>query len=663
MPPATPMDTLSVDLETFSPEDLKKSGVHRYAEHPDFEILLFGYAIDGAERVVVDLAQGKEIPEEIVTALFDPAVIKTAFNAAFEITCLSRHVGEPLPPEQWRCTSVLALSLGLPGHLADVAIACKLPQDKRKLGIGRALIKFFCMPCKATKVNGGRTRNLPHHDPARWELFKDYCGQDVVVEMAIREKLLRWAPNPSEQALWVLDQKVNNRGWRIDRELVTAAIAIDATIKARATAEFCALTGIAKATQVAKLKAWLDEEHDVQTESLNKASVARILTWMVPEAVEKALQLRQQLSKSSVSKYLAMSRSVCADDRIRGLFQFYGANRTGRWAGRIVQAHNLPKSNLSLLELEVARALVKLQDIETLQALFGDPQALLSELIRSAFCPPPGQVFVVVDFAAIEARVLAWLAACEWRMEVFRGHGRIYEASAAAMFKVPLESIGKKSPLRQKGKIAELALGYHGGVGALITMGALEMGLHENELQPLVDAWREANPEIMAFGKQMDRDAKACIRTKMSAGVPGKYLFRYSSGMLFMDLPSGRSLCYVKPRIEKSELTGYWNVTYDANDPVTKQRGRAETYSGKWLENLTQAVARDCLAVAMTRKDQAGFDICGHVHDEVIDEVDENMAEQELDRAEQIFAKPIPWAPGLPLCGDGFFSPFYRKDA
>lgn len=663
MPPATPMNTLSVDLETYSIEPLPKTGVHRYAEHPDFEILLFGYSIDGAERVVIDLAQGEEIPDEIKAALFDPAVIKTAFNAAFEITCLSRHFGEPLPPEQWRCTSVLALTLGLPGHLADVAVVCKLPQDKRKQGIGRALITFFCMPCKATKKNGGRMRNLPHHDPARWALFVEYCGQDVVVEMAIREKLLRWAPNPTEQALWVLDQKINNRGWRIDRELVTAAIAIDETIKARATAEFCALTGIAKATQVAKLKAWLDTEHDVQTESLNKASVARILAWMVPEAVEKALLLRQQLSKSSVSKYLAMARSVCADDCIRGLFKFYGANRTGRWAGRIVQAHNLPKSNLSLLELRIARELVKLRDIETLLALFGDPQALLSELIRSAFCPPAGRRFAVVDFAAIEARVLAWLAACEWRMEVFRGHGRIYEASAAAMFKVPLESIGKKSPLRQKGKIAELALGYHGGVGALITMGAFDMGLHENELQPLVDAWREANPEIMAFGKQMDRDAKACIRTKMSAGVPGKYLFRYSSGMLFMDLPSGRSLCYVKPHIEKSELTGYWNVTYDANNPITKQWGRAETYSGKWLENLTQAVARDCLAVAMTRLDTWKLDICGHVHDEVIIEVGEDVAERSLTFAEKIFATPISWAPGLPLCGDGFISPFYRKDA
>lgn len=656
------MHTLNIDLESYSPVDLKKTGVYPYAEHPDFEILLFGYSLDGGPRAVIDLAQGESIPPALVEAIFDEGFLKTAFNANFEITCLSRHFGRPLPPEQWQCTSVLALTLGLPGKLAQVAEVCKLPMDKRKMGIGYSLIRYFCLPCKPTKVNGGRTRNFPAHDLGRWQLFKDYCAQDVTTEMAIREKLLRWAPSAEEQNLWFLDQKINRRGWLIDSDLVDAAIAVDATLKARATAEFMALTGISKATQVARLKTWLYEEHDVETDSLDKESVKAILKVTDNDAVERALQLRQELSRSSVSKYAAMTRSQCADGRIRGLFQFYGANRTGRWAGRIVQAHNLPKSELVQEDLALARGLVKDQDLDSLALLYGDIPSLLSQLIRSAFVAPKGKLFAVVDFSAIEARVLAWSAREGWRMEVFCGHGKIYEASAAEMFKVPIESIGKKSPLRQKGKIAELALGYHGGVGALITMGALKMGLHIEELQPLVDAWREANPNILSFGRQMEIDAKRCLRDHLPHGND-RYVFRYESGMLFMDLPSGRSLCYVKPRIEKSEITGYMNVTYDGQDPITKQWSRTSTYAGKLLENHTQAVARDCLAVAMTRLDAAGFTIVGHVHDEVILEVPEDIAEAELRRAEAIFAQPILWAPGLPLTGDGFTSPFYRKDA
>lgn len=656
------MHTFNIDLETYSPVNLKKTGVYPYAEHPDFEILLFGFSLDGGPRRVIDLAQGEEIPAELVAALFDSSYVKTAFNANFEITCLSRHFGRQLPAEQWRCTSVLALTLGLPGHLAEVAEVCKLPMDKRKMGIGYSLIRYFCLPCRPTKVNGGRTRNFPSHDPGRWKLFIEYCAQDVTTEMAVRDKLLRWAPSVEEQELWILDQKINNRGWKVDLDLVNAAIEIDATLKARATAKFAAITGISKATQVAKLKAWLETEHDIETLSLDKEAVKVILKTTDSAVVEEVLQLRQELSKSSVSKYAAVARSVCADGRVRGLFQFYGANRTGRWAGRIVQAHNLPKSELGQEDLAFARRLVKLVDIYCLALLYGDVPGLLSELIRSTFVALQGKIFAVVDFAAIEARVLAWLAREEWRMEVFRGHGKIYEASAAEMFKVPIESIGKKSPLRQKGKIAELALGYHGGVGALITMGALKMGLQEEELQPLVDAWREANPRIMKFGWQMEADAKRCLRDHLPHGND-RYMFRYESGMLFMDLPSGRSLCYVKPKIEESELTGYRNITYDGQDPITKRWNRTSTYAGKLLENLTQAVARDCLAVAMTRLDAADFEIVGHVHDEVILEVPEDIAEQELRRAEKIFALPISWAQGLPLNGDGFTSPFYRKDA
>ena len=657
------MNTLNVDLETYSLVDLKKTGVYPYAEHPCFEILLFGYSLNGGPRIVIDLAQEEVLPRDIEDALFDPEVIKRAFNANFEITCLSRHFGRQLPVEQWRCTSVLALSLGLPGHLAQVAEVCKLPMDKRKMGIGGSLIRYFCIPCKPTKVNGGRTRNFPAHDLARWQLFKEYCAQDVTTEMAISDKLLRWAPFVDEQRLWFLDQKINNTGWLIDAELVQAAIDIDTEHKAAATAEFAAITGITKATQVAKLKQWLSDEHDIEVASLNKSAVKNLLKLTDEKDVERALTLRQELSKSSVSKYAAMARSVCDDGRIRGLFQFYGANRTGRWAGRIVQAHNLPKSDLSHADLALARTLVKQQDTDMLRLLFGDTAKLLSELIRSAFAAPPGHLLAVVDFAAIEARVLAWAANEEWRLDVFRGHGRIYEASAAEMFKVPIESIGKKSPLRQKGKIAELALGYLGGVGALITMGALGMGLHEEELQPLVDAWRAANPDIVAFARGLETHAKQCLRTHIPRGVPGRYLFRYESGMLFMDLPSKRSLCYVKPRIEKNEGTGYSNITYDGLDPVTKQWLRADTYGGKLSENYTQAVARDCLAVAMLRLDEAKFKIVAHVHDETILEVPEAGADVALALAEEIFSIPIPWAPGLPLSGDGFLSPFYKKDA
>ena len=655
------MKTLNIDIESYSEVNLLKTGVAPYAQHPSFELLLFGYAVDGGPRIVIDVCQGEEIPEEIREAIFDPDVIKRAYNAAFEICCLSEYFGRPLPVEQWRCTSVLALSLGMPGNLADVAKVCNLPIEKQKMGIGRSLITYFCIPCKPTVKNGERTRNLPHHDPAKWSLFKEYCAGDVTTEMAVCDKLIRWDLPQHEWDLWVLDQRINTRGWMIDRELVSAALEIDATLKAKYTDEFVTLTGITKATQVAKVKEWLFAEHDIEVTSLNKESVKELLKVTDDAVIERVLLLRQELSKSSISKYASMLRSVCADGRIRGLFQFCGANRTWRWAGRIVQAHNLPKSDLAHADLQLARELVKARDIERLELLFGYLPGLLSELIRSAFIPAEGKAFAVVDFAAIEARVLAWAAGCEWRMEVFRTHGRIYEASAAQMFKVPLESIGKKSPLRQKGKISELALGYHGGVGALITMGALKMGLTEEELQPIVDAWREANPEIMDFGRAMEKNAKTCLRQKIRTGVEGRYWFRYESGMLFMDLPSGRSLCYVKPRIEKQG--SFMNLTYDGMDQETKRWGRVETYAGKLLENYTQAVARDCLAMSMPLLEDAGFPIVAHVHDEVICEVDAATAEASLEMAEAIFARPISWAPGLQLAGDGFISEFYKKDA
>lgn len=657
------MKTLNVDIETYSPEPLAKTGVYKYAEHEDFELLLFGYSVDGAESVVVNVAQGEAIPEEIVDALFNRAVIKRAFNAAFEIVCLSSHFGRPLSVKQWRCTMVLALYLGLPGNLYDVSrIVC--PGEQQKSGVGRSLITYFCLPCKPTKTNGGRTRNLPHHDPDKWELFKGYCGQDVIAEAAVCDRLLRWAPPDSEQTLWTLDQEINDRGLLIDQDLVTAAIAIDDTLKAKHTAEFFRLTGIGKATQVAKIKTWLADEHDLNVESLNKESIKGLLKLNTDTDVERVLQLRQELSKSSVAKYRAIAASVCADGRVRGLLQFYGANRTGRWAGRLVQIQNLPKSSLTYQDLALAGSLVKNKDIELLQLLFGHIPALLSQLIRTTFVAPEGKAFVVVDFSAIEARVVAWAAREDWRMEVFRTHGRIYEASAAEMFKVPLASIGKQSPLRQKGKVAELALGYHGGVGALIKMGALTMGLTEAELPDLVSAWRTANPNIMSFGRGMELHAKRCLRTRRAVSVADRYRFRYESGMLFLDLPSGRSLCYVKPRIEQEGA--FQNITYDGMDQVTKKWGRVETYAGKLLENYTQAVARDCLAFAMPALESAGLPIVAHVHDEAIVEVD--LAKwpsptAALTKAEEIFSRSIPWAAGLPLGGDGFVSDFYRKGA
>jgi DNA polymerase len=446
------MKTLCIDIETYSPVNLLKAGCYPYAEHPDFELLLFGYSVDGEPVKVIDVAQGEEIPEEIIDALFDPDVIKRAFNANFEVTCLSAHFGRQLPIEQWRCTSVLALSLGMPGNLADVGVVCKLSQDKQKMGLGRSLISYFCIPCKPTAKNGGRTRNYPNHDPDKWALFKEYCGRDVETEMAVCEKLIRWDLPDHEWALWFLDQKINGRGVKIDRELVAAAIEIDEEIKAKLTAEFAALTGITKATKVAKLKDWLLSEHEIEIESLNKEGVKDLLKLNKIEDVERALQLRQELSKSSVAKYAAMTRSVCRDDRIRGMFQFCGANRTWRWAGRLVQMQNLAKSDLTEPDLALARQLVKERDVGTIELCYGRVTQLLSELIRSAFIAKDGCRYAVVDFAAIEARVVAWAAGCEWRLEVFRTHGRIYEASAAAMFKVPLDSIGKKSPLDKKAR-------------------------------------------------------------------------------------------------------------------------------------------------------------------------------------------------------------------
>lgn len=652
------MDILTQDIETFSDQDLTKTGVYRYVESSAFEVMLLSFALNDGPVQVVDLTAGEQPPDWYVKALSNPKVLKAAFNANFERTCLAKHFGVEMPPEQWRCTSVLALTLGLPGRLGDVARVCGLPEDKQKMGIGAGLIRYFCIPCKPTKKNGERTRNLPHHEPARWQLFKEYCARDVEVEREIRNKLCRWAPNETEQRFWALDQRINDRGMRVDMQLVEAAIAIDDAIREKLTAEFLQLTGIAKATQVGRLKKWLEQELDTTLESLNKEDVKAILKTTDDDAVRRAIALRQQLSKSSVAKYRAIARSVCSDNRVRGLLQFYGANRTGRFAGRIVQIQNLPKSDLGYGDLKLARELVKARDVGTLALCFGSVPGILSELIRTVFIPSPGKVFAVVDFSAVEARGLAWGAQEPWRLEVFRTHGKIYEASAEQMFKLPKGSVDKRSPYRQRGKVAELALGYQGAAGALITMGALKMGLTEEDLPGLVKAWRDANPNVKQLWWDMERDAKRTVQAKRAHGRKGFYMFSYESGMLFLELPSGRKLVYAKPKVEKGG--DFENVTYDGLNQETKQWQRIESYGGKWVENWCQATCRDVLRDALLDMDNAGiFDIVGHVHDEAIAEVD---APVRLHAAEEIFGRGRPWAPGLPLKGDGFVSDFYRKD-
>lgn len=682
------MTTLRVDLETFSSVDLKRCGVHKYVESPDFEILLFGYAFDDEPVQVVDLARGEELPGRVLEALFDYKVTKTAYNAAFEIACLERHFGKgSLDIRQWRCTSVHALYLGLPGNLGDVGKVVGLAEDKQKLMSGWSLIRYFCIPCKPTKANHGRTRNLPQHDPDKWSLFVEYCRRDVETEREIARRIAKFQVPEIEWKLWHLDQRMMNRGVLVDRELVHAAIDCDEIVKNRLTAEAIRLTGLDNPNSRDQLLAWLQEEMDDESiEDLTKKTVPKLLEATDSDVVERVLKIRQELAKTSVSKYHAMARAVCGDGAIRGLTQFYGANRTGRWAGRIVQVQNLPQNKLR--DLDLARNLLKARDYDTLEMLYGSVPDTLSQLIRTAFTARPGHRLIPVDFSAIEARVIAWLAWCEWRLEVFKTHGMIYEASASAMFKVPIESIqykgadGKKHkganyPLRQKGKIAELALGYQGGAGALKTMGALEMGIAEDELDPIKEAWRQANPEIVDLWYACERAAKQAVANKNEvllsvANLRAALKFTYESGFLFITLPSGRRLSYVKPRIEGEDLyrelangsryvvASAGSLTYEGMDQKTKQWTRLATYGGKLVENITQAFARDCLREAMLALDNAQIDQLFTVHDEVVTEVADGLGS--LEEVEEVMGRPIPWAPDLPLRGDGFETRYYMKE-
>ncbi|MDM5332857.1 DNA polymerase [Ureibacillus composti] len=649
------MKLLAIDIETYSKADLVKCGVYAYSESADFEILLLAYAVDDEEAQIVDLASGEKIPDDIERAMTDPKVLKTAYNANFERTCLAKHFNKAMPPEQWRCSSVHALMLGLPGYLDGVAKCLRLKEQKLKEG--KSLIRYFSVPCKPTKVNEGRTRNLPTHDKEKWDTFKLYCKQDVEVERQIRKKLEAFPIPKVEQKLWELDQKINDEGVLIDKSLVINAIQADKAFQDELFDEAIFLTGLENPNSPVQLKSWLMKQ-GIEVESLAKKNVEALMGEVENPKVKRLLELRQAMSKTSVKKYEAMERSVCSDQKIRGLLQFYGASRTGRWAGRLVQIHNLPRNNMS--DLHIARSLLKFGDYETINILFDSLSDVLSQLIRTAFIPSNDHRFIVADFSAIEARVIAWLAGERWRMDVFQSHGKIYEASAAQMFKVPIETIDKGSPLRQKGKIAELALGYGGSKGALTQMGALEMGLTEDELPELVSAWREANPNIVKLWWGIEAAAIKAVKEKVVVKMQYGLTFHYTKGILFTTLPSGRSLAYVRPRIGLDERFGKEQLTYEGTEQGSKQWGRIPTYGGKLTENIIQAIARDCLAVSMLRLDEAGYRINFHVHDEVI--LDVPVGTGSMEEVENIMGQPIDWAPGLPLGADSFETYYYKKD-
>lgn len=643
--------TLAIDIETYSDVDLISCGVYKYSSSPYFEILLIAYSVDDKETVCIDVANGEEPPKEFMEMLFDDTVTKTAFNANFERTCFSNYYQHSFRPEAWRCTAVQAAMLALPLSLEGVGAVLGL--DKQKMTEGKELIKYFCSPCKATKSNGGRTRNLPKDAPEKWRQFKTYCIRDVDVEKQIRQRLAKFPIPKREQEIYCLDQRINDRGIMVDRNLVNHAVACDLLYKETATARAYELTGLENPNSVSQLKLWLKEK-GLEVDSLAKDTV-KDLSMKAEGDVQEVLKLRLATSKTSVKKYEAIDRSVCAENRVHGLLQFYGANRTGRWAGRLVQIHNLPQNHLP--DLELARALVSEGRYEEVELFYESTPNVLSELIRTAFVAKPGCRFIISDYSAIEARVLAWLAGEEWRLQVFETHGKIYEASASAMFHVPIEEITKTSPLRQKGKISELALGYGGAVGALTSMGALKMGLTEEELPGLVSTWRSANPHITAFWWVVDEAAVTAVRDKKPSKV-GRVSFEYKSGILFVTLPSGRKLSYVKPRMMLNKF-GREGLTYEGIGE-SKKWMRLETYGPKLVENIVQAASRDILAEAMLRLEKEGFDIVCHVHDEVVLEVPDGKSS--VEEVSEIMAVNPVWTEGLPLKAAGFESPFYKKD-
>ena len=663
------MTHLSIDLETYSDVNLKKAGLYRYVQSPAFEILLFAYSFDGAPTQVIDMAQGEEIPPEVIHALTDPQCLKHAYNAAFEWYSLSKYMGAQLPPAQWRDTMLHGLYAGYTAGLDATGRALGIPEDKQKLTTGKALIRYFCVPCKPTKANGGRTRNYPHHDPEKWALFKSYNGQDVVAEMEIERRLSVFPVPDFVQKQWETDLLINARGVAVDMDFCEGALELGETIRAQLTDEAVQLSGLQNPNSVKQLARWLSAETGDDITTLRKETIKELLGRDNADHVQRMLEIRQELGKTSTKKYDAIEAAVCDDGRVRGLLQFYGANRTGRWAGRLVQVQNLPRTYTE--PLEFARELVKGRKLDALRTVYGSPNDTLSQLIRTAFVAAPGNVLIDADFSAIEARVISWLADEEWRLEVFRTHGKIYEASASQMFGVPLERIKKGNPeysLRQRGKVAELALGYQGGVPAMRQMdtGKLLADLPDEEIKDIVDKWRSTNPKIRNLWYSFNDAAIRVIQNGGSLRVRCCTFAREcdcirGTTCMTISLPSGRKLYYVEPSVCENRWGGP-SITYMGVNDKNKW-GRIETYGGKLVENVVQAIARDCLAQAIEHLEAAGLPVVFHIHDEVvIDTAAFDTNDAMLDKVVKIMSTPIPWAEGLPLGADGWVGAFFKKD-
>lgn len=655
--------TLAIDIETYSDINLTENGVYKYVDSPDFEILLFAYAFDDEPVQIVDLAQGEELPDRVHKALLDKNVVKTAFNAQFERVCINKYFG--IKSENWECTMVKARSLGFPGSLESVGKVIGIDPDHQKLMTGKKLIRIFSIPRKRRSKNQmtmfeNPTRVYPQDRPQEWELFKEYCIRDVEVEREIRQKLERFKTLEAEKQLYTLDQKINDRGVLVDLEMAKNAIAIDTEQTNKLTKIYNETTGLENPSSVAELKRYIRERTGKYVKSITKGNMEELKKACQDyDDIVTALEIRQQLSKTSISKYKKMIDVACSDGRARGLLQFYGANRTGRWAGRLIQVQNLPQNHIA--DLDNAREIVKSGDLDLLEMMYDNPSDILSQCIRPTIVPAPGKKFIVSDFSAIEARVIAWLAGEDWRIDVFKTHGKIYEASASQMFKVPIEEIDKGSPLRQKGKVAELALGYQGSVGALKQMGALKMGLEEDELQPLVDQWRSSNPRIVRFWYQTQNKVMEAIENRTTVSITHNVKAIYRNGILFIELPSGRRLAYVKPRItDHHKFVGRQKIVFEELNPQTYQWEEVDTYGGKLVENIVQATARDCLAYSMLNLEKEGYEIVMHVHDEVVIEIEEDR--DELQNITDLMGQEIPWAKGLPLNADGYECKYYMKD-
>lgn len=651
--------TLSIDLETYSDIDIGKCGLYKYVQSANFNILLFAFKFDDEPVEIIDLASGETLPAFLIEALKDPNITKSAYNAAFEINCINKFWHSPIM--QWECTMIKGLYCGYPAGLAAIGNAMGLSEDKKKMAVGKALIRKFCVPCKPTKSNGGRTRNMYYHEPEQWTLFKEYCKRDVETEYEIKKRLSHIDFPKDEQALWILDQKMNGLGIMLDMDLVNGALAVSEQITNELTNEAIEISGLSNPNSVSQLKEFLEKETGEEITSLNKADVPALIEKVDSEKVIRLLKIRQELSKTSTKKYVTMDNAVCEDGRVRGLLQFYGANRTGRWAGRLVQVQNLPRNYIDTLDL--ARELVKKKDTEALKAIYGNVPDTISQLIRTAFIAKPGCNFVVADFSAIEARVISWLAGENWRLEVFKTHGKIYEASASQMFNVPIEKIKKGNPeyaLRQKGKVAELALGYQGSSGALIQMGALKMGLTEDELPEIVKRWRKANSRIVDLWDMVEQAVMLTLRTGGPQVLPKGILVSKVGEDLSIKLPSGRELFYLKAKIVPNGFKE--QITYMGVNQTTKKWEQTPTYGGKLTENIVQAVARDCLANSLFNLVNFGFKPLMHIHDEVICESPENDQNYSLEKAIELMCKKPKWAEDLPLNAAGFTSRYYMKD-